>query len=329
MSRDPKPRPARGPRTRAVHGDHGGTLGPVSTPIVHSATFSFPSLKAMDAEQDRAAAGAYYQRLGHPTLHACEERLAGLEGAGGALLFASGMAALSAMFLAPPEVRRSRGRAPSELRRHRTTCCTGARAIRLERRLRRRARSGRLGASVPARDAPAARRVAHQSHPVRGRSRARRQLAHAPWRAPHGGQHRRLADRPESALARRRPGHVQRHQVDRRAQRPARGCRGRDARGARRRCGRRARCSARCPIPRWRGEIERSLKTLPLRVAAANANALELARRLAEHPGVRARSIPACPRTPSTRSRRGRCRSASVPCSRSRCTAAPRPRSRW
>ncbi len=100
MSRDPKPRPARGVRTRAVHGVHPGKPGPVSTPIVHSATFSFPSLAAMNAEQDRGAAGAYYQRLGHPTLRACEERLAGLEGAEGALLFSSGMAALSAIFLA-------------------------------------------------------------------------------------------------------------------------------------------------------------------------------------------------------------------------------------
>lgn len=100
MSRDSRPRPARGVRTRAVHGAHPVSPGPVSTPIVHSATFSFPSLAAMDAEQERGAAGAYYQRVGHPTLHACEQRLAGLEGAETALLFSSGVAALAAMFLA-------------------------------------------------------------------------------------------------------------------------------------------------------------------------------------------------------------------------------------
>jgi cystathionine gamma-synthase len=100
MTRDPKPRPARGVRTSAVHGTHAAAPGPVSTPIVHSVTFSFPSLAAMNAAQDRGAAGAYYQRLGHPTLHACEERLAALEGADAALLFSSGMAALSAIFLA-------------------------------------------------------------------------------------------------------------------------------------------------------------------------------------------------------------------------------------
>ena len=100
MSRDSRPRPARGVRTRAVHGNDPEKPGALSTPIVHSATFSFPSLDAMNAEQDRGAAGAYYQRVGHPTLHGCERRLAGLEGAEEALLFSSGVAALATMFLA-------------------------------------------------------------------------------------------------------------------------------------------------------------------------------------------------------------------------------------
>src|SRR5262245_50644533 len=100
MTRESKPRPARGVRTRAVHGTHTVSPGPASTPIVHSATFSFASLAAMDAEQERGAAGAYYQRVGHPTLHACERKLAELEGAEGALLFSSGVAALAAIFLA-------------------------------------------------------------------------------------------------------------------------------------------------------------------------------------------------------------------------------------
>ncbi|MBI5708995.1 MAG: aminotransferase class I/II-fold pyridoxal phosphate-dependent enzyme [Candidatus Eisenbacteria bacterium] len=73
--------------------------GAISTPIVHSATFSFASLDAMNAEQARGAAGAFYQRHGHPTLHACEERLAGLDGAEAALLFSSGVAAIAGVFL--------------------------------------------------------------------------------------------------------------------------------------------------------------------------------------------------------------------------------------
>ena len=106
------PARSRGPRTRAIHGPGGpggpgdpagaasGTHGPMSTPIVHSSTFSFPDLDAMRAAQDAGPAGAFYQRYGHPTLRACEERLAALEGAGMGLLFSSGMAAISAVFLA-------------------------------------------------------------------------------------------------------------------------------------------------------------------------------------------------------------------------------------
>jgi cystathionine beta-lyase/cystathionine gamma-synthase len=42
------------------------------------------------------------------------------------------------------------------------------------------------------------------------------------------------------------------------------------------------------PGPEVAWQIERSLKTMPLRVAAANASALELARRLAAHPALAA-----------------------------------------
>jgi len=72
----------------------------MSTPIVHSVSAGFASLEAMLAEKEREAAGLYYQREGHPTLHSCEEKLAALEGAEAALLFSSGMAALSCLFLA-------------------------------------------------------------------------------------------------------------------------------------------------------------------------------------------------------------------------------------
>ena len=99
MSRDPQ-RPAHAVETNAVHGPHVERTGAVSTPIVHSATFSFPSLEEMIAEQAAGPAGSVYQRLGHPTIHAVEERLAQLEGCDAALLFPSGMAAISTMFLA-------------------------------------------------------------------------------------------------------------------------------------------------------------------------------------------------------------------------------------
>src|SRR6266508_4806181 len=86
--------------TRAVHGPHVGQTGAMSTPIVHSATFSFETLDDMLAASDAGSAGSFYQRQGHPTIHAVEDRLAALEGAEAALLFPSGMAAISSAFLA-------------------------------------------------------------------------------------------------------------------------------------------------------------------------------------------------------------------------------------
>jgi methionine-gamma-lyase len=71
----------------------------MSTPVVHSATFAFPTLEAMNREKELHAGSAYYQRHGHPTIRATERTLAQLEEAEEALLFASGMAAISAVFL--------------------------------------------------------------------------------------------------------------------------------------------------------------------------------------------------------------------------------------
>ncbi len=92
-----EPRP--GDHTRAVHGPGLVHTGAMSAPIVRSATFSYDTLGDMMREQEKGPGGAYYQRLGHPTLRATEERLAQLEGAEQALLFPSGMAAISAAFL--------------------------------------------------------------------------------------------------------------------------------------------------------------------------------------------------------------------------------------
>lgn len=93
-------RPPLQPESIAVHGPHLGVTGPVSTPILHSATFSHPSLEALLAQQKQGPGGSFYQRLGHPTIFAAEQRLAAIEGCESALLFPSGMAAISATFLA-------------------------------------------------------------------------------------------------------------------------------------------------------------------------------------------------------------------------------------
>lgn len=100
MSRPDPDRSADAIRTRAVRGPAANPGGASSTPLVHSATFSAPSLDASNAEQAAGASGAFYQRYGHPTISACERRLADLEGAEAALLFSSGMAAISNAFLA-------------------------------------------------------------------------------------------------------------------------------------------------------------------------------------------------------------------------------------
>src|SRR5262249_29042720 len=89
-----------GSDTRSVHGPHVGASGGLSTPIVHSVTFSFDTLDAMNQAQDAGPAGSFYQRYGHPTIHAVEQRLAALEGAEAALLFPSGMGAISSAFMA-------------------------------------------------------------------------------------------------------------------------------------------------------------------------------------------------------------------------------------
>ncbi|MBK7366493.1 MAG: aminotransferase class I/II-fold pyridoxal phosphate-dependent enzyme [Candidatus Eisenbacteria bacterium] len=98
MSHDSE-RPAHAIETNAVHGPHTEHRGPVSTPIVHSATFTFEKLEDMVEQQRLDTAGSFYQRKGHPTIFATEERLALLEGCEAALLFPSGMAAISTVFL--------------------------------------------------------------------------------------------------------------------------------------------------------------------------------------------------------------------------------------
>src|ERR1044072_1175059 len=94
-----KPDREPGLDTRAVHGPHLGDTGPMSTPIVHSATFSVASPDGMRAAQNAGSAGSVYQRQGHPTIYAVEERLAALEGGEAELVFSSGMGAISSAFL--------------------------------------------------------------------------------------------------------------------------------------------------------------------------------------------------------------------------------------
>ncbi len=90
-------------QTRAVHA--GETPDPATgatTPnIVMSTTYAAdPSVQFSIADQEGAAASGYvYTRWGNPTIQQLAKKLAALEGARRCVLFGSGMAAISALFL--------------------------------------------------------------------------------------------------------------------------------------------------------------------------------------------------------------------------------------
>lgn len=97
------PDPTPGESTRAVHaGFSRNAYNAVTTPIVQAATFSYDSTADLVAYLGRKARGeavAYeeYARLGSPTVEAVERRIAAIEGGDDALLYPSGMAAMSSV----------------------------------------------------------------------------------------------------------------------------------------------------------------------------------------------------------------------------------------
>ncbi len=104
----PAPSPLPGSSTRAVHG---GTrrkkaFHALHTPIVQTATYTFSSTQDLinymesktwgDGVEDREE----YGRYGNPTVAAVERKLAALDGGEDAVLFASGMSAVTSLLLA-------------------------------------------------------------------------------------------------------------------------------------------------------------------------------------------------------------------------------------
>ncbi|HKI00262.1 MAG TPA: aminotransferase class I/II-fold pyridoxal phosphate-dependent enzyme [Candidatus Sulfotelmatobacter sp.] len=94
-------RRTRRPETAAVHGAAGleKKNGPVATPIYQTSTFEV----ADNAEQQRVhetASDRYYTRWGNPTNTVAEETVAELEGTEAAKTFASGMGAITTTVLA-------------------------------------------------------------------------------------------------------------------------------------------------------------------------------------------------------------------------------------
>ena len=96
-----------GPSTRAVHAGAArhNPYHAIIEPVVQTATYTFQDTADlcafMDAHMWGMAAGrTEYGRYGNPTVQAVEARLAAIEGAQAALLFASGMAAITSVLLA-------------------------------------------------------------------------------------------------------------------------------------------------------------------------------------------------------------------------------------
>jgi len=89
------------PETLAIHAgiEHPPEHGPVSVPIYQSATFSFKKADEGAARFAGTEPGYIYTRLGNPTVAALESAVATLEGGHAGLGTASGMAAISTVFL--------------------------------------------------------------------------------------------------------------------------------------------------------------------------------------------------------------------------------------
>ena len=88
--------------TKAIHGglNPAAHRGAVSVPIYQSSTFAFPSAEEGAARFAGNSPGPIYTRLGNPTVQALELCVADLEDGCGAVATATGMAAVSTVFLA-------------------------------------------------------------------------------------------------------------------------------------------------------------------------------------------------------------------------------------
>ncbi len=92
----------RGLGTRAVHGgeDRVKAGHGVTVPVVQTATYAFRDTRELCDYMDGAIERPEYGRYGNPTQSAAERKLAALDGAERALLFSSGMAAVTTAMLA-------------------------------------------------------------------------------------------------------------------------------------------------------------------------------------------------------------------------------------
>ncbi len=88
--------------TKAIHAGspHDSQYGEVSIPIYQTSTFSFPTAEEGAARFAGTNGGYIYTRMGNPTTAALEENIAILEGGFRGMATATGMAAITTVFLA-------------------------------------------------------------------------------------------------------------------------------------------------------------------------------------------------------------------------------------
>lgn len=93
---------AAGESTWAVHGgeERQKFANSVTTPIAQTATYVFGSLAEFEEYKQGKRSAYEYGRYGNPTVRAAERKLAALDGAEDALLFSSGMSAITTVLLA-------------------------------------------------------------------------------------------------------------------------------------------------------------------------------------------------------------------------------------
>lgn len=93
--------PYRGEATRAIHGGQrpDAAIGASATPIYQTAAFAVDNVEQAIARAAHLEEGYYYTRQGNPTVQALEEKLALFDGAEGCVAFASGMGAISTLFM--------------------------------------------------------------------------------------------------------------------------------------------------------------------------------------------------------------------------------------
>lgn len=288
----------QGERTTSVHGHEEPRKGPLVTPIHQTSTFVLADAEDVDAVYEGRSAGDVYTRYSNPSTAAVEAKLAALERTEAALVSASGMAACATTILAHVG---AGGRVVA------TEDLYGG-TINLLRVLQQR--FGVRVETVPTTD-PEALRAA-----------LRRERADLVWLETPTNPTLRLVDIKASAEAAREAGvasavdstfaspvNTRPHElgVDLVVHSATKYLGGHSDLSAGAVCGTRGSIQRIGALHRLLGPVldphaafllERGLRTLPLRVQAANENAQAMAEHLSTHPAVRRVNYPGLPAHP-------------------------------